>query len=126
MCCAVLPSRGNKPFARTPIHMQPLSLVPPGSVPASAAGAAAAPEPAPLSWTPMRTYSSMQPRAGAALSLKRGRTDGSPLGTPLLGAGLAADSDRRIRRRGEQVCLLPISMLSASELASAHPYSATL
>ncbi|KAK9916254.1 hypothetical protein WJX75_000598 [Coccomyxa subellipsoidea] len=96
-------ARGSRPFARTPIHMQPLSgAVPAASVPASAAGTSAAPEPAPLSWTPMRTYSSMQPRAGATLSLKRGRAEGSPLGTPLLGAGLAADSDRRIRRRGEQ------------------------
>lgn len=57
----------------------------------------------------MRTYSSMQPRAGATLSLKRGRAEGSPLGTPLLGAGLAADSDRCIRRRGEQVRCFPMT-----------------
>ncbi|CAL8466864.1 g6400 [Coccomyxa elongata] len=97
------PFRGSRPFARTPIHMQPLSaMAPVSSAPAPAASAAAAPEPAPLSWTPMRTYSSMQRRGGAGLSLKRGRPDGSPVGQPLLGAGLTGDSERRIRRRGEQ------------------------
>ncbi|BDA40844.1 probable nuclear pore complex protein NUP98A at C-terminar half [Coccomyxa sp. Obi] len=97
------PFRGGRPFARTPIHMQPLSAtVPASSTPAPAASAAVAPEPAPLSWTPMRTYSSMQPRGGAGLSLKRARPDGSPVGQPLLGAGLTGDSERRTRRRGEQ------------------------
>lgn len=92
--------------------MQPLSAtVPLSSTPAPAASAAAAPEPAPVSWTPMRTYSSMQPRGGAGLSLKRGRPDGSPVGQPLLGAGLTGDSERRIRRRGEQVSCCTIITL---------------
>lgn len=99
--------------------MQPLSAtVPVSSAPAPAASAAAAPEPAPLSWTPMRTYSSMQRRGGAGLSLKRGRPDGSPVGQPLLGAGLTGDSERRIRQRGEQVSRCAISTLKSPHQAS--------
>ncbi len=98
--------RPGRPYARTPIHMQPLSaaVAPAASAAASTPAEPPAQEPVSLAWTPMRTYSSMHARATPTLGLKRGRLDGgSPFGTPLLGAGLAAEPERRIRQRGSQV-----------------------
>jgi hypothetical protein len=52
----------------------------------------------------MRAAAGMQPRSAGGFGLKRARPQsGSPSGTPLLGAGLTADADRRIRQRGSQV-----------------------
>jgi hypothetical protein len=122
--------RGARPFPRTPVSMQPLSLGLPPAASIAAAGSAAtpagsssspapdqAPTPAPLTWTPMRSsqaHLGMQPRVspsslrssgggfgGFGAGLKRGR---GAEGTPLLGAGLAGDAERRTRQRGEQVC----------------------
>lgn len=126
LCC-----RLSRPFARTPVSMQPLSLgLPPSRHALEADGAGAmtpagssssqpahAQQPAALPWTPMRAAQAtqrMQPRApgsslrlgaGTSLSagLKRARSpEGSP-STPLAGAGLAGDTERRIRQRGDQV-----------------------
>ena len=123
--------RGARPFPRTPVSMQPLSLgLPPSTINAAAAVTGAAPAagsssspapdqehvPATLTWTPMRSQGGgMHPRgsptalygstAGLGGGLKRAR---GPEGTPLLGAGLGSDARRRTRPRGEQQVLSTI------------------
>ena len=128
MHCEALQMRRSvgdrRAFPRTPLATQAPEHAAPGRTPhrgAAAAGDLAGTPPRVLAWTPMRTYSSLNPnpsaRTGSPASAKRARpadagagadADGGAAGgtrpggagTPLLGAGLVpGGSDRRLRQR---------------------------